>query len=182
MGVALPHRQWRGEAFGFFASESSVDEWVPTCASLVAMANLGQSVSDSSDNRHRWVLLLLLVGVASSGIDGDEFWFLRGGSGDAISSCLVRPAALGWGRWCRLCGIRHSRFLLSRRCVLRCRCRVCEFLFRSLVFAWIFSKRRLSRVELQWDCDVHVVYGVILVISRRTRSSIMSVVVGMCCI
>jgi hypothetical protein len=45
-----------------------------------------------------------------------------------------------------------------------------------------FSKRRLSRVELQWDCDVHVVYGVILVISRRTRSSIMSVVVGMCCI
>jgi hypothetical protein len=138
MGVALPHRQWRGEAFGFFASESSVDEWVPTCASLVAMANLGQSVSDSSDDRHRWVLLLLLVGVASSGIDGDEFWFLRGGSGDAISSCLVRPAALGWGRWCRLCGIRHSRFLLSRRCVLRCRCRVCEFLFRSLVFAWIF--------------------------------------------
>ena len=36
-------------------------------------------------------MLLLLVGVASSGADGDEFWFLRGGSGDVFSGCLVRP-------------------------------------------------------------------------------------------
>jgi len=34
-------------------------------------------------------LLLLLVGVASSGADGDEFWFLRGGSG-VFSGGLVR--------------------------------------------------------------------------------------------